>query len=127
MKTPLTHKPAATAPPAALPTIPLTTDIRAAYENLSAKYQAAFDANPDYAFRVEVRDWKTDVDNVLEKDAMYRLNANTALLEAILTQIKTTNTDLVKIKAEISAIAGDFALVGDVLVYINKVLNLLPA
>ena len=125
--TPQIENPTPAAPPSPPPAIPLAPAIRAAYQDLSAKYQAAFDANPDYAFRVEVRDWKTDVDNILEKDAMYRMNANTALLEAILVQIKGTNTDLVKIKAEIAAIAGDFALVGDILTAINKVLTLLPA
>jgi hypothetical protein len=114
-------------PSPAAPVIPLTPELRAAYLELSARYQAAFDANPDYAFRMEVRDWKTDVDNILEKDAMYRLDANTALLQAILGQIQSTSTDLVKIKAKISAIAGDFALVGDVLTAINKVIALVPA
>ncbi len=115
------------APPSTAVTIPLAPAMRTAYEELSTSYQAAFDANPDYAFRVELRDWKTDVDNILEKDAMYRLNANTALLEALLKQINGTNTDLVKIKAEIAAIAGDFAKVGIVMAAIDKVLTLLPA
>ncbi len=114
------------APPFAPPAIPLTADLRAAYENLSAKYQAAFLANPDYAFRLQVHDWKTDVDDILEKDARYRLDANTALLQALLEQIESTNVDLAKIKVQITAVAADFALAGDVLSAINTVLTLLP-
>ena len=107
--------------------VPLASNIREAYENLSTRYQAAFNANPDYGFRLEVRDWKTDVDNILEKDAIYRHDENTALLEAIQTEIEETNLDLVRIKAQIAAVAADFALVGDVLTAIDKVLTLLPA
>ncbi len=125
MNTPI-EGPSPAAPPPMPPAIPLQPQIRAAYESLSASYQAAFDANADYAFRVEVRNWKTNVDNILEKDAMYVLNANTALLKALLIQISSTNLDLIKIKAEITALAGDFALVGDVLLAINKVLTLVP-
>ncbi len=113
-------------PPATAPVIPLTPAVRTAYENLSDTYENAFDANPDLAFRKEVMAWQTDVDNILEKDDEYKFDQNTALFEALLLQINQTNTDLVKIKAQIAAIAGNIATAGDVIAAIDKVLTLFP-
>jgi hypothetical protein len=114
-------------PPPAAPTIPLTAEIRDAYQDLSDKYQNAFETSTDLAYRKELLAWKTDVDNILTKDREYRFKANTALLKALLLQISSTNTDLVKIRTQIIAVASDIATTGEIIAAINKVLSLVSA
>jgi hypothetical protein len=67
-----------------------------------------------------------DVDNILTKDALYQLEANTALYDALLVQINSTNDDLKKLKAQMLAIANGVAIFGDVLGAIEKVLTMVP-
>ena len=57
---------------------------------------------------------------------MYRLNATTALFDALLQQIQCTNADLAKLKLQIAAIASNIATAGEVLGAIDKVLTLFP-
>lgn len=118
---------ATTIPAASEPTIPLTPEVRSAYLDLSDKYQLTIMGTADVGVLQAVLASKLDVDNILTKDNMYRLNANTALYDALLHQIRSTNAELVTLKAQIAAVAGHIATAGEVLAAITKVLTLLPA
>ncbi len=107
-------------------TLPLAPEMRLAYINLSDKYQLTIMSTADVGLLQQLVASKLDVDNILTKDNMYRLNASTALFAALLQQITSTNADLVKLKAEIAAIAGDIAMAGEILSGIDKVLTLVP-
>ena len=114
------------AAPRTQPTIPLTPEARAAYQDLYDKYENGIETTTDDAYRKELFAWQTDVGNILTKDLAYQFNANTALLEALLLQISNTNTDLVKIKAQLTAIVSKIAVTGEIIAAINKVLSLVP-
>lgn len=114
-----------TTPPAP-PTIPLTPELRSAYQNLLDKYQTAIENTADPGILGALNSSRTNVDNVLTKDAMYRLEANTALYDALLQQINGTNDELEALKAQILAISSGISTFGDILGAINKVLTLIP-
>ena len=131
METPLkkiqsTSAAASTAKPHVAPTIPLTAEIRTAYLNLQDQYQLAIMGTSNVGVLQGLVASKLDVDNILTKDNMYRLNANTALFNALLGQIQSTNEELVNLKAQIAAIASDIATAADILAAIDKVLTLVP-
>ena len=69
---------------------------------------------------------RTNVDNVLTKDVMYRIEANTALYDALLLRINSTNDELKTLQAQILAISSGISTFGDILGAINKVLTLIP-
>jgi hypothetical protein len=108
------------------PTIPLTPELRAAYQDLYDKYEAAIESTTDVGALEGMNASQLDVDNILTKDALYRLEANTALYDALLVQINSTNDDLKKLKAQMLAIANGVAIFGDVLGAIEKVLTMVP-
>ncbi|QNI30519.1 hypothetical protein H7849_15355 [Alloacidobacterium dinghuense] len=112
--------------PPSQPTIPLTPEARAAYQDLYDKYETAIENTTDPGILQALNDSQSSVDNILTKDSMYRLHANTALFEALLSQINDTNNDLKKLKNEIAAIASHIATAGEILAAINKVLTLVP-
>lgn len=112
--------------PPTQPTIPLTTELRAAYQDLYDKYETAIENTTDPVVLQALNDSQTSVDSILTKDAMYRLHANTALFEALLSQINTTNDDLRKLETQIAAVASHIATAGEILTAINKVLTLIP-
>jgi hypothetical protein len=109
------------------PAIPLPTDVRAAYQDLYAKYETAIENSTDPGILETLNASQLDVDNILTKDSMYRLHANTALYDALLTQINSTNADLKTLKAQIAAISSGVSTFGDVLSAIDKVLTFFPA
>jgi hypothetical protein len=108
------------------PVIPLTADVRAAYQDLYNKIQAAIDSTMDQATLDALNAWQPEVDDVLTKDDMYKLNANTAIFTALQKQINYTNAGLKTLQGQIAAIASHFALAGDVISAIDKVLTLVP-
>jgi hypothetical protein len=108
------------------PTIPLTLELRAAYQDLYDKYEAAIESTTDVGALEGMNASQLDVDNILTKDALYQLEANTALYDALLVQINSTNDDLKKLKAQMLAIANGVAIFGDVLGAIEKVLTMVP-
>ena len=118
-----------TTPPVlpASPLIPLTPALRAAYQDLYTKYETAIEGTNDPGVKGALMASQLDVDNILTKDAMYGLNANTALYDALLTQINGTNADLKTLKAQIQAITSGIVTFGDILGAIDKVLALIPA
>ena len=110
----------------ASPSIPLTDEVRTSYKNLYDKIQDAIDNNTDVAVLEALNQWQSEVDDILTKDNMYRLHANTGLFNDLLKQIKYTNKGLKTLHDQITAIASHFQQVGDVLAAINKVLTLIP-
>jgi hypothetical protein len=122
----LTNPPALPSVPMGAPTIPLTPELRAAYQDLYDKYEAAIESTTDVGALEGMNASQLDVDNILTKDALYRLEANTALYDALLVQINSTNDDLKKLKAQMLAIANGVAIFGDVLGAIEKVLTMVP-
>ncbi len=107
-------------------TIPLATEVRRAYEDLYDAIEAAIETTTDAAVLQALNSRQADVDNVLTKDDMYRLHANTELFKALKQQIDDTNEGLEILKAQISSIAAGFNEAGQVLAAINKVLSLIP-
>ncbi len=106
--------------------IPLSTELRKAYEDLYDTIEAAIEGTKDTAVLEALNARQADVDNVLTKDDMYRLQANTALFEALCKQISDTNEGLKELEKQISSIAAGFNDAGQVLAAINKVLTLIP-
>jgi len=119
-----TSTPGTIPPPS--PTIPLTVDARAAYEALSKQLQDSIENTADLAVLEALNPAKQNVDNILTKDNMYRLHANTDLFNALLKQINETNNDLQKLKDQIKAIESHFTQAGAILGAIKTVLTLLP-
>ena len=107
-------------------TIPLSTEVRKAYQELYDTIEAAIETTKDAAVLESLNARQADVDNVLTKDDMYRLHANTALFDALLRQVNDTNESLATLQKQISSIAAGFNEAGQVLAAINKVLSLVP-
>ena len=105
--------------------IPLTPALRAAYQDLYNKYEKTIENTTDVGTLEAMNASQLDVDNILTKDDEYRLAANTALYDALLLQINTTNSDLETIKAQLLAISSGISTFGDILGAINKVLSLI--
>lgn len=108
------------------PTIPLTPEVRAAYQDLYDKIQAALDSTMDAATVEALNTWQPEVDQVLRKDDLYKLSADTAIFSALQKQIKSTNQGLVTLRNQISSIASHFTMAADIIAAIDKVLKLVP-
>jgi len=108
------------------PTIPLTSEVRAAYQNLFDRMQNAIETTTDVALLEALNTWQGEVDDILTKDNMYRIEASSALFDALLEQINQTNEGLEKLRKQIQSIAKGFEIAGQVLAAINKVLTLVP-
>jgi hypothetical protein len=115
------------ATPASPPSIPLAPAVLAAYRNLYNKYEDAIENATDPNLLAALNASQAQVDDILTKDAMYRLHADTALFQALLEQINGTNADLAKLKAQIAAIASGISTAGEIIGAINNVLSLFPA
>jgi septal ring factor EnvC (AmiA/AmiB activator) len=106
--------------------IPLTPEVRAAYQDLYNKMQAALDSTMDVATIEALNTWQPEVDQVLRKDDQYKLTQDTAAFQALLKQINYANQGLKTLQGQISSIASDFAMAGDIIAAIDKVLTLVP-
>lgn len=113
-------------PPPGPVEIPLPTELRQAYDDLYDTIEAAIEGTKDSAVLEALNARQADVDDVLTKDDMYRLNADTDLFNALCQQIKDTNEGLEELQKQISSIAAGFNEAGQVLAAINKVLSLIP-
>lgn len=113
-------------PPPPAPVIPLTPELRAAYQDLLDKLQTSIENTADPGALEALNSSLTNVDNVLTKDAEYRLGANTGLYGALLQQISGTNSELKTLQAQILAISSGISTFGEILGAINKVLSLIP-
>jgi hypothetical protein len=110
----------------ASPTIPLTAEVRAAYQDLYNKIQAGIDSTMDLATVQALNTWWDEVDQVLTKDDEYKISADTAIFEALQKQINYTNQGLKTLRDQISSIASHFAMAGDIIAAIDKVVTLIP-
>lgn len=110
----------------ASPTIPLTPDVKAAYQDLYKKIETAIEGTADVTALQALNAWQAEVDDVLTKDDLYRLNQNTDAFNALLTQINYTNNGLKTLEGQIQATASHFATAGEILGAISKVLSLVP-
>jgi hypothetical protein len=108
------------------PSIPLTPAVRVAYEDLRAKIQTGIDSTMDLAAIQALNPWWAEVDQVLTKDDEFKLSADTAILGALRKQINYTNQGLKTLRDQIASIASHFAMAGDIIAAIDKVLTLVP-
>ena len=106
------------------PTIPLSADVRASYEAVYAKNKDAIDSTNDFELLNSLNASQLDVGNLLQSDDQYRIQADYAQFQAILTQIDTTNSGLKALQTKISGIAGGISTFGAVVGAINDVLSL---
>ncbi len=116
-----------TPPIPASPTLPLTPEARAAYEDLYAKLQDEFENTSNPVALQALNGPLVNVSNILTKDDMYRLHQNTALFKALLQQINDTNADLKTLSDQITSVASAFNTAGTILEAVNKVLTLVAA
>ena len=79
----------------ASPSIPLTPEVRAAYQDLYNKIQAELDSTMDAAAIEALNAWQPEVDQVLRKDELYTLAKDTTAFDALRKQINYTNQGLV--------------------------------
>lgn len=115
-----------TPPPSPVPVIPLTLEVRTAYQNLLDTYEAAIENSNDPGVLEALNSSRMNVDNVLTKDAIYRIKSTTALYEALLQQVSGANEELKALQAQMLAISSGISTFGDVLSAIGKVLTLIP-
>jgi hypothetical protein len=106
------------------PTIPLSADVRASYEAVYANNQAAIDSTNDFELLNSLNASQLDVGNLLQADDQYRIQADYAQFQEILTQMNTTNAGLKALQTKISGIAGGISTFGAVVGAINQVLSL---
>ena len=113
-------------PMPASPTIPLTDDVRKAYQVLLNIIETTIEGTTDVATLQALNAHQGEIDDVLTKDNMYRLQASTALFDALQKQIKDTNDGLKKLQAQIESIASGFENAGEILAAVSSVLTLIP-
>jgi hypothetical protein len=101
-------------------------EVLAAYNELYNKYETAIENTRDPGAHEALLASQLDVENILDKDRLYRLEANTLLYEALLGQINSTNANLKALRAQILAISSDISTFSDILAAITKVLTLVP-
>ena len=106
--------------------IPLSPEIRAAYQDLYNKIQAEIDNTMDAAVVEALNPQLYEVDRVLTQDDEYKLTQNTAIFAALKKQINSTNQGLKTLRDQIVSIASHFATAGAILGAIDKVLTLVP-
>jgi superfamily I DNA and RNA helicase len=108
------------------PSLPLSEELRAAYEKLYDTIEAAIEDTTDLAALEALNAVLPQVDDILTKDRMYRLHANTALFEALLQQINDTNVQLKELQEQVASVASRFSDAADVIDAISRLFALLP-
>ena len=106
--------------------LPLSADLRAAYQHLYDLYESAIQATSDAATLLLLNDAQSDLDDILTKDNLYALNQDTTLFGVLQTQIQSTNDGLDELQKKIALVASHIALAGQILAAINKVISLVP-
>lgn len=109
----------------ASPIIPLSPELRAAYQALNSQLEAAIEGTTDVAALQALNAQQAQVDDVLQKDAIYQLGANTDSFNALYTQINDTNNGLKTLQTQIKTTASHFQTADSILSAIGKVLGLL--
>ena len=108
------------------PTIPLTPDVRAAYQAVYNSNETALETTNDFELTKAMNASQKDIGNLLQADDQYKFQADDAQFQAVLTQLKATNTGLKALQAKISGIAGGISTFGTVVGAINDVLTMVP-
>jgi hypothetical protein len=106
--------------------IPLSPNMKAAYQNLYKTIQAAVDSTMDAAAVQALNPQLYEIDQVLTKNDEYTISSDTAIFQALKTQISSVNQGLTKLRGEIDSISSHFAMAGAVIAAIDKVLALVP-
>lgn len=110
----------------ATPSLPLSDELRAAYQDLYDKLEAATESTTDVAALEALNAAMPQVDEVLTGDRIYRLQANTAVCEALLQQITATNNQLQQLQQQVASVASHFSEAGDIIAAVSKVFSVLP-
>lgn len=108
------------------PSIPLSPEVRAAYQDVYDKIQAALDSTMDPATVEALNAAQPQVEAVLNKDDLYKMSQDTAVFTALQKQIGDTNSSLKTLQTQIASIASHFAMAGDIIAAIGKVLSFFP-
>ncbi|MGB0064904.1 MAG: hypothetical protein WBP85_10710 [Terracidiphilus sp.] len=105
-------------------TIPLSPEVRTAYQELHDTIQAAIDNTMDLATLEALNKWQPEVDQVLTEDDEYTINQDTNIFTALQKQIGYVNDGLTELRGQISSIASHIAMAGDIIAAIDKVQSL---
>jgi septal ring factor EnvC (AmiA/AmiB activator) len=108
-------------------TIPLTTAVKAAYQDLYNKIQAALNSTMDLATIQALNEAWPQIDQVLDENDEYTMTQDTNIFASLQKQIKTANDGLTQLRTQIAAIASHFAMAGDILAAIDKVLSVMTS
>ena len=108
------------------PTLPLSADIRAAYQDVYAQNQAAIEGTTNFELLTALNDSNDAIGSLLSADDQFRIHANSAAFQSLLAQIGTTNKGLKVLQTKVAGIAGDIGKFGMVVGAINKVLSMVP-
>jgi len=108
------------------PTLPLSAEIRAAYEDVYAQNQAAIEGTTNVELLTALNDSNDAIGSLLSADDQYHIHANSAAFQALLGQIGTTNKGLKDLQAKVDKVAGDIGKFSMVASAINKVLSMVP-
>ena len=117
-----------TTPPSnlpAAPTIPLTADVRAAYLALYNTIQTEIEGTTDVIALEALNPLRDQIDDVLNKDGLYRISQNTDSFNELLTQINSTNSGLKTLQTQIKTTASHFQTAASILSAIDKVFGLI--
>jgi hypothetical protein len=109
-----------------LPELPLTAEVREAYEDLYTRYENAIENTVDTNLLELLNASQAAVAKVLALDDDYRAKQNTGQFEILSGQIGVTNKKLDELQDEIKKVAADLALYAGILEGVNKVLSLMP-
>ena len=107
------------------PPIPLTPELRAAYQDLYNQIEVAIEGTADPVALQALNAQQAQVDDILRKDDLYRLGANTTAFNALLKQINDTNSGLKTLQGQIASTASHFATADKIIGAISKVFGLL--
>lgn len=108
------------------PTLPLTPELKTAYQALYTKLQTAIDSTSDATTLITLNDSRADINDILTKDAMYRIHQSTQAFIDLQQSIKDTNADLLLLKARIAAITAEIATAAQIIAAVDKLLSLIP-
>lgn len=105
------------------PSIPLSPTLKAAYQNLYDTLDSAVNSTMDLATIEALNPMLDQVDQVLTQNDEYTLHQDTNVFASLQKQIKSVNDGLTTLRGQVKAIASHFAMAGDVIAAIDKVLG----
>jgi septal ring factor EnvC (AmiA/AmiB activator) len=118
--------PIGSTPPPAY-TIPLTPAAKAAYKDLYDKIQVALNSTMDLATIQALNQAWPQIDQVLDENDEYAMTQDTNVFASLQKQIKTVNDGITQLRSQITAIASHFAMAGEIIAAIDKVLSVVTS